>query len=117
MSVAQVRFSTAETTIVVRIVDNPSGRDFVSKLPLTLSFEDFAGREKISYLPERLTTEGSPGSAPRNGTLIYYKPWGNIGFYYNAAGGHGDNLITIGTAESGVDQLDGLGRGQVTVEE
>jgi hypothetical protein len=113
----RVRFSTGDAEIVVRVVDNPTSRDFVSKLPLTLTFEEFAGREKISYLPESLATDGSPGAAPRNGHLIYFVPWGNLGFFYNAAADAGvDDVITIGTVESGMDQLQRLETGQVTAE-
>ncbi|MFG2039069.1 cyclophilin-like fold protein [Dactylosporangium sp. NPDC048998] len=116
MSTTRVRFRTGSATVVVGLIDSPTSRDLVSKLPLSLTFEDFAGKEKISYLPARLATDGSPGSAPTNGTLIYYKPWGNLGLFYNASGGHDDNLITLGTVESGMDQLDRLGQGTVTVE-
>jgi hypothetical protein len=49
-------------------------------------------------------------------TSFYYKPWGNLGFLHNAGGGHDDNVISIGTIESGMDQLNRLERGQVTVE-
>jgi hypothetical protein len=115
MSATRVRFSTADVEVIVRVAENPTSRDFVAKLPLTLTFEDFAGKEKISYLPKRLTTDGSSGGAPRNGDLIYYKPWGNIGFFYNAGGGHDDNVIPIGTVESGTDQVDRLERGAVSV--
>lgn len=44
------------------------------------------------------------------------KPWGNLGFYYDASGSHDDNLIPLGTVESGMDQLDRLQQGQVTVD-
>jgi hypothetical protein len=118
MGASRVRFATGDAEIVLRVVDNPTSRDFVSKLPLTLTFEEFAGREKISYLPERLTTDGSPGAATRNGDLIYFVPWGNLGFFYNAdpGGGVSEDVIAIGTVESGMDQLNRLERGQVTVE-
>lgn len=118
MGATRVRFATGDAEIVVRVVDNPTSRDFVSKLPLTLIFEEFAGREKISYLPERLATEGSPGAAPRDGDLIYFAPWGNLGFCYNAApdAGVDDDVITIGAVESGMDQLERLQTGRVTVE-
>ena len=116
MSTTRVRFRASSATVVVSLIASPTSRDLVSKLPLTLTFEDFAGKEKISYLPTRLAADGSPGSAPTNGTLIYYTPWGNLGFYDNASGGHDDNLITLGTVESGADQLDRLVQGPVTVE-
>ena len=117
MSATRVRFTTGDAEIIVRLANNPTSRDFVSKLPLTLTFEEFAGREKISYLPERLTTVGSPGTAARNGDLIYYMPWGNLGFFYNAAdGGPSDDVKLIGTVESGMNQLEQLEQGQVTVQ-
>ncbi|MEU0882499.1 cyclophilin-like fold protein [Lentzea sp. NPDC005914] len=116
MDTTRVRFSAGDAEIVIRVADNPTSRDFVSNLPLTLTFEEFAGKEKISYLSERLTTNGSSGTATRNGDLIYYVPWGNLGFFYNAGGGPSDDVITIGTVESGMDQLNRLEQGQVTVE-
>jgi hypothetical protein len=116
VSTARIQFTTGDTLLEVRLEDNSTSRHLVSQLPLTLSFEDFAGREKISYLPARLATDGSTGSAARNGTLFYYKPWGNIGFFYNAAGGHDDNLIPLGTVENGQDQLGQLENGPVTVQ-
>lgn len=36
---------------------------------------------------------------------------GSPGFYCNASGGHDDNLITLRTVESGMDQLDRLAQG------
>jgi len=84
---------------------------------MTLTFEDFAGKEKISYLPERFDTDGSPGSAAGNGALIYYKPWGNLGVFCNAdGGGPSDGVILIGNIESGTEHLDHLEAGHVTVE-
>jgi hypothetical protein len=118
MGATRVRFATGDAEVVIQVVDNPTSRDFVSRLPLTLTFEEFAGREKISYLPEPLTTEGSPGAAPRNGDLIYFVPWGNLGFFYNAEpdAAVDERVITIGTVESGMDQLERLESGQVTAE-
>ena len=115
MTAARISFTAGDTQVVVRVEDNPTSRDLLAKLPLTLEFEEFGGREKISYLAAPLATHGSPGSAPGDGTLVYYKPWGNLGFYYNATGGHDDNLITLGTVESGMDGLDRIERSPVTV--
>ncbi|MEU6718756.1 cyclophilin-like fold protein [Nonomuraea sp. NPDC046802] len=80
-----VRFSSPATSVEVTLdQDNPAVRDFLSLLPLTLTVEEFSGREKISYLPRRLNHDGSPGSDPENGDLIYYTPWGNLGFLEDA---------------------------------
>ena len=82
-----VRFSTDSETLNVTIgEDSPATRDFLSMLPLTLTMEEFAGREKIADLTRPLSHEGSPGSDPEDGDLIYFVPWRNLGFYYNASG-------------------------------
>jgi hypothetical protein len=112
-----VRFSSSTTSVDVTIgEDNPAVRDFLSMLPLTLTVEEFAGREKISYLPRELRHRRSPGSDPKNGDLIYFVPWGNLGFYYNAEGiGYSDDTIHLGTYDASLDQLERL-EGEVTVE-
>ena len=94
-----VRFTSTRTSVDVTIgQDNPAVRDFLSMLPLTLTVEEFTGREKISYLPRKLRHSGSPGSDPKDGDLIYFVPWGNLGFYYNAEGiGYSDATIHLGT--------------------
>jgi hypothetical protein len=113
-----VRFTAGDTHIDVTLdVDNPTTRDFLSMLPLTLSFEEFNGREKISYLPRELDTAGSPGSDPEDGDLIYYTPWGNLGFYYNTAGiGVSDQTIHLGTYDATPEQLTLLERSDIRVE-
>ncbi|WP_348788888.1 cyclophilin-like fold protein [Leifsonia sp. NPDC080035] len=85
--------------------DSPAVRDFVSMLPLTLDMRDFSGSEKIGYLPRRLDTTGSPGSEPRNGDFSYYKPWGNIIFYYDAPSGFSDDVLHLGTFTATPDEL------------
>ncbi len=115
----RVGFTVDGAKIIVRIADNPTSRDFVSMLPLTLKFSDFNAMEKITYLPRRLTTQGSTGSAPANGDLIYFVPWGNLGFFYNAARRdvtYDDRVIPIGTIVIGYERLNELETGPVRVE-
>jgi len=115
----RVRFTVGDAEIIVRIAENPTSRDFVSMLPVTLSFRDFNAMEKIGDLPRRLTTEGSTGSPPANGDLICFVPWGNLGFFYDAARrdvSFDDQVIPIGTIESGHDRLNDLQTGPVRVE-
>ena len=113
-----VRFSAGSTSVEVTIdEDNPAVRDFLSMLPLTLTLEEFAGREKIAYLPRELAHAGSPGFDPEAGDLIYYVPWGNLGFYYNTAGiGYSDQTIHLGTYDASRDQLEQLQGPDVIVE-
>jgi hypothetical protein len=113
-----VRFSVGSASVDVVIgEDNPATRDFLSMLPLTLTLEEFNGREKIAYLPRELNHDGSPGSDPEDGDLIYYTPWGNLGFYYNASGiGYSDQTIHLGTYEATREELDVFDGQEVTVE-
>lgn len=119
MGQARVRFTVGDAEIVVRTADNPTSRDFVSMLPVTLSFRDFNAMEKIGDLPRRMATEGSTGGPPANGDLIYFVPWGNLGFFYNADrrdAAFDNQVIPIGTVETGHDRLNDLETGPVRVE-
>jgi hypothetical protein len=113
-----VRFTSGDTEVDVTITaDNPTARDFLAMLPLTLSLEEFNGREKITYLPRELDTDGSPGSDPEDGDLIYFVPWGNLGFYYNTDGiGYSDQVIHLGTYSASIEELTLLEGDGVTVE-
>ena len=42
-------FAGEQATVVLN--DHPAVRDFLSMLPLTVTFEDYNGIEKIGYLP------------------------------------------------------------------
>lgn len=102
-----VRFTSERTSIDVTIgEDSPAVRDFLSMLPLELTVEEFAGAEKIAYLPRELNYEGSPGSDPEDGDLIYYTSWGNLGFYYDTTGiGYSDATLHLGTYSATEEQL------------
>jgi hypothetical protein len=114
---AVVRFAAGGYSVDVTIgADTPAVRDFLSMLPLRLRFEDLGGREKIGYLPREINTGGSPGSDPEDGDLIYFVPWGNLGFYYDAAGvDHSAETLHIGRYNATAEQLDHLENGPVTV--
>ena len=114
---AILRFTGGATQVDMTVTDNPTTRDLTSMLPLTLTFEEFNGREKIAYLPETLDTQGSSGTEPENDDLIYYAPWGNLGFYYNADGvQYSDQVIHIGDYTATLEQPERLQNGEVTVE-
>ena len=84
-----------------------AGRNMDGMLPLELSFEDFNGVEKISYLPQELPTEGEPdGCDPDVGDFCLYAPWGNLSVFYQDFR-YSDSLILLGHIDSGMELLSG----------
>jgi hypothetical protein len=85
--------------------DSKAASDFIELLPLTLTLEDYAGTEKISGLPKRLSTTGSPdGTEAVIGDITYYAPWGNLAIFYRDFG-YAKGLIKLGRIESGTEKL------------
>jgi hypothetical protein len=112
----KIRMDVEDTVITATLVDNATSRDFVSLLPLTLTLKDYAGTEKISDLPRRLSTEGAPpGSDPSIGDITYYSPWGNLAMFYRDFG-YSTGLVKLGTIDSGVEVLNRPGALRVTIE-
>ncbi|GAA3349342.1 hypothetical protein GCM10020358_71110 [Amorphoplanes nipponensis] len=112
-----IRFTAGDYAVDVTVgADSPAVRDLLSMLPIRLPFEDLSNREKIAYLPRKLQTDGSPGGDPEDGDLIYFVPWGNLGFYYDAEGiGYSDATIPVGRYNATAEQLEHLESGPVTV--
>lgn len=85
--------------------DTPAGRDFAALLPLNLTLKDFAGTEKISDLPSRLSTAEAPtGAAADVGDIAFYAPWGNLAIFYRPSG-YAQGLIVFGRLQTGTDHL------------
>lgn len=80
-------------------------------LPLELSFEDFAGTEKISYTPQRLSVSASEmGHAPAAGDLCVYVPWGNLCLFYKDYH-YSDELVFVGRVEEGIEEIAAISGG------
>jgi hypothetical protein len=90
--------------VVVSMFDNPASHDFLKLLPLDAEFKDYAGVEKITYLPRKLDSSGSPTARTATGDFTYYSPWGNIAVFYKGFGSDGQ-LYVLGRIESGKDRL------------
>jgi len=111
----KIKISSGNTVLIATMLDNPTSRDFVTMLPLTLTLKDYAGTEKISDLPRKLSTQGAPsGHNPSVGDITLYAPWGNLAIFYKDFG-YASGLILLGRIESGIDDLSRL-NGEVTLE-
>lgn len=105
----RVRLTFDGGEAVVRLEDNDAARDFLSRLPLPQTFEDFNSIEKICRLPEEITIEGvESGIDPDVADVTLYAPWNTLVFYYEDYG-YNDDLIPMGHVESGMELLAAMG--------
>lgn len=112
----KINITLADTVMTATLADNQTARDFISLLPLTLTLEDYAGTEKISRLPERLSTADAPsGSDPAVGDITYYAPWGNLAIFYQDFG-YASGLVILGKIDGDVDALRVPGSVNATIE-
>lgn len=96
----KIRMIIDGQVIAATLTDNPTTRDLLSMLPLTLTLDDYADTEKIVYLDRKLSTAGAPaGSTPKAGTIAYYAPWGNLAFFYKDFA-YSRGLVTLGTIDA-----------------
>ncbi|MBS4218239.1 hypothetical protein KHA96_07930 [Bacillus sp. FJAT-49711] len=110
-----VKLTFNKEVVMVNMYDNPTSRDFLAQLPLTITIEDYAKTEKIAYLPKKLSIEKAPpGCIPSVGDFTYYAPWGNLAIFYKDFG-YSNGLIKLGKIESGIEKLESV-HGNFTVE-
>ena len=111
-----IRLDIAGTLLTATLDDTETTRDFASLLPLTLTLEDYASTEKISYLPRKLTTKGAPaGTTPLAGDVTYYAPWGNLALFHRDFE-YSSGLVKLGALHGGVEALRRRGPLAVTIE-
>lgn len=90
-----------DKTYSAQLYNSPAADSLYGMLPLTLTFEDFNGIEKIAYLNDSLDIEGEPdGFQPVKGDLCLYAPWGNLSVFYQDFR-YSEQLISLGHIEDG----------------
>ena len=100
-----IRVIIGDTVLTGRLWDNATARDLIAQLPLTLTFRDFNGVEKIGQLPRKLSMDGVPaGDDPRPRDIGYYAPSGDLVFYYDDVG-YFTGIVRIGQFDGSVDAL------------
>jgi len=114
---ATIRISLPDTALTATLNNSVPAQDFLALLPLTLTLTDFNGTEKVSDLPETLSTQGAPeGFKPEEGDLTYYAPWGNLAIFYRDFA-YSEGLVKLGRIKEGVETLKGSVPVWVTIEQ
>lgn len=98
----RMTISVGDRTVSATMEDNAAGRDFLSRLPLEVTLNDFNNMtEKIFYPNPPPATEGvRRGCAPAPGDITIYAPWGNVAFFCKSWS-YSDDLIKIGSIDDG----------------
>lgn len=110
-----VRFSSRTGSIDVTVeADNHASRDLLSMLPVELSFEEFAGKEKIAHPPRRIDVTAAEPSSAGPGDLAIYVPWGNLALFYAGERTRvSTDLVHLGTFHATPAELEALEDGPV----
>ncbi|MCW3106915.1 MAG: hypothetical protein JWQ09_1421 [Segetibacter sp.] len=101
----KLKITVGEKVLTAILNANPTTKDFISLLPLTLTLTDYNGTEKISDLPKKLSTRNAPaGYKPSVGDITLYAPWGNLAIFYKDFS-YSSGLIVLGKIDTGIDAL------------
>lgn len=113
-----VTITVGDRTITATMEDNSAGRDFLSRLPLEVTLNDYNNiTEKIFYPTPALSTEGvTRGCTPAPGDITIYAPWGNVAIFCKSWS-HSNDLIKIGRIDgNGIEALSVAGDVRVIFE-
>ena len=82
-----LRLTVAGRVIAAEWGDSSTARDLAALSPLTLTFRDYGGQEKVAALPRALATDGVPsGADPEPNDVGYYAPDRVLVLYYTDVG-------------------------------
>lgn len=102
-----VRLRVGGRTVTATMEDNAAAQDFLSRLPMEVTLNDYNGTtEKIFYPSPSLTTERvARGCTPLPSDMTIYAPWGNVAIFCKSSP-YDDDLIPIGRIDGdGIDAL------------
>lgn len=107
VSSLQVNIMVSNRTITATMEDNAATQDFLARLPLEVTLNDYNNTtEKIFYPSPALAIEGvTRGCAPIAGDITIYAPWGNVAIFCKN-GSYSYTLIKIGRVDgNGIEML------------
>ena len=103
----KIGITVGSRTITATMEDNAATQDFLARLPLEVTLNDYNNTtEKIFYPSPALAIEGvTRGCAPIAGDITIYAPWGNVAIFCKN-GSYSDTLIKIGRVDgNGIEML------------
>jgi hypothetical protein len=112
-----IKITAGDSVLTATMYNNAAANDFLSLLPLFLTLTDYAGIEKVSDLPRKLSTKDAPvGYKPSVGELTYYAPWGNLAVFCQDFG-YARGLVPLARINTDIKPLKVAGPVQVKIEQ
>lgn len=106
VAVSAVTITVGDRAIEAELNDSATSRDLIAQLPLSLTFRDYGGQEKLATLPAPLSMDGVPtGSAAQANDIGYYAPDNVLVLYYKPVG-YFNGIVRLGTV--GADDMEFL---------
>ncbi|WP_081298542.1 cyclophilin-like fold protein [Gilliamella sp. wkB108] len=102
--IAHIKLTLDNQPIIIELFDNSASRQLLKQLPLSLTLSDFAGEEKIAYLPNKLILQDTPKASTIPSDFTYYAPWGNLAIFYKGYG-QAEGVYALGRIKDGKELL------------
>ena len=114
----KIQITIGAKVITAALADNPTARDFVSVLPLTVSMKDLFGREKYGDLPKALSEKGPRKHRYEVGDIAYWSPDQQFAIFYRQDGEliPSPGIIPIAKIGAGTEALNVSGSVKVLIE-
>ena len=94
-------------TVVFELNNSKAADDLWKQLPIETEVGNFSNNEKIFYPEKGLDTSGAPLAEGGEGTLAYYRPWGNVVMFYGNFSPN-TSLYGLGRAVGGSELISAL---------
>ena len=109
----QVKMEVGGQTFTVMLLDNPTTRALLERLPMTIRMRELNGNEKYDYLPESLPTNSQRPGNIHAGDLMLYGSDCLVLFYESFSSGY--SYTRLGSVDDPSGLAAALGHGNVEV--
>lgn len=107
---ARIAMTTGTTVITADLHDNPTTRDFVASLPVTMPMTRWGEREYYGKVDKRLSDKGRQQNGFEDGDVAYYVPGTSFAvFFNNKVNPDISHLIVMGKVTSDLSVFESLG--------
>lgn len=109
----QLKIEAGGQVFTATLLDNPTTRALLNRLPMTVSMGELNGNEKYCYMPDSLPTDSHRPGNIHAGDLMLYGSDCLVLFYESFSSGY--SYTRLGSIDNPSGLAAALGRGSVDV--